>query len=436
MAANTPATLLRGASASFLVRLGAAGIGFLGQILLARLLGVSAYGEYIFVISWVVVLSLVARIGLDAAGVRFVASYRSTGDWSRLHGFLVTSRRLVAVASVAVAGVAALAIWTWRGQITPSLRHTGWIACLLLPVFGLLHFEASCLRALKRVVAAQLPIEAIRPGLVALGVGGLYLLTGLDLSASTAMAAQLAASLVALGLTAVFLRRYLDRQVAEAGPVVEIRAWLAVALPLLLIAGSHVLLSQTDIIMLGALVDTDASGIYAAASRLVVLVPFGLMAVNSMAAPMIAELWAQGDRRELQRLLNVSARAILLATTPLAIGLAVLGPFVLGLFGEQFKASYPALLILIAGQVVNAGVGSVGYLMTMTHLERAAALIIAIVAALNVLLNAGLIPLWGLEGAATATAVSTACWNLAMLAAVRRRLRLNPTVLPLSTRAE
>jgi O-antigen/teichoic acid export membrane protein len=49
-------------------------------------------------------------------------------------------------------------------------------------------------------------------------------------------------------------------------------------------------------------------------------------------------------------------------------------------------------------------------------------------ALLNVVLNAVLIPPFGLLGAAVATAIATATWNLWMLVEVHRRHGLNPTV--------
>jgi O-antigen/teichoic acid export membrane protein len=53
---------------------------------------------------------------------------------------------------------------------------------------------------------------------------------------------------------------------------------------------------------------------------------------------------------------------------------------------------------------------------------------------LNVLLSLALIPPFGLIGAAIATAFSTIAWNLAALVFVRRKLGVNPTILPMASR--
>ena len=47
---------------------------------------------------------------------------------------------------------------------------------------------------------------------------------------------------------------------------------------------------------------------------------------------------------------------------------------------------------------------------------------------LNLVLNATLIPVWGMPGAATATALSMIAWAATMTVAIRRRLGLSMSV--------
>ena len=102
--------------------------------------------------------------------------------------------------------------------------------------------------------------------------------------------------------------------------------------------------------------------------------------------------------------------------------------FLLGLFGEEFTKGYGVLSILLVGQTINAIAGSVGFLMVMTGHQTVAAKVLGSSAILNIVLNASLIPAYGAIGAAIATAVSTAFWNIAMLYFVKRNVNINPTV--------
>lgn len=47
----------------------------------------------------------------------------------------------------------------------------------------------------------------------------------------------------------------------------------------------------------------------------------------------------------------------------------------------------------------------------------------------NVILNSAFIPLWGVNGAAVATAISQACWSIILAIWVYRKLRINTTAI-------
>jgi O-antigen/teichoic acid export membrane protein len=55
----------------------------------------------------------------------------------------------------------------------------------------------------------------------------------------------------------------------------------------------------------------------------------------------------------------------------------------------------------------------------------------ALAALLNVVFSVALIPIFGLTGAAIATALGAVAWNVTGLTFVRTRLHVNPTILPL-----
>jgi O-antigen/teichoic acid export membrane protein len=130
-----------------------------------------------------------------------------------------------------------------------------------------------------------------------------------------------------------------------------------------------------------------------------------------------------------------AAKLTFAVTAVVAIGVAVAGYWVLGLFGKGFpESAYLPLIIILGGQCISAAAGPVGFLMTMTRYEREASWFLGVSALLNVLLSVALIPVLGLIGAAIASAVSTIAWNLSALVFVRTRLDVNPTVLPLPSK--
>lgn len=428
------ALLARGAVGSLLVMVAGVGIGFLTQLLLARLLGVAAFGLYVFVYTWVRLAGGLARMGVDTSAHRFVAAYREEAEWGRLRAFTAWGRRLSRAAALAF-GVPFLVV-AWQAAARPDEAPVWLLGALALPLFVALLVEAGFLQGLKRPVQAQLGPRLLQPLLVLVGVGAAALLLDGPLGAIHALLATVVALAAALLLTLHLQRRALPAEVTVAAPAERDDAWWRVSLSMLFITAVNLVQTQTDIAMLGLLLSTDLSGIYSAAAKVAEFVAFGLAAVNAVAGPLIAAHHVRGERARIQRLLRLAAWGVLAFAVVAVTLLALLGPWVLSLFGEAFGAAYGALLILMGGQLLNAFCGSVGVLLMMTGRHGVVAWLMGGSALVNVTLNLLLIPPFGLEGAAAATATTLVLWNLALLWVVVRRLGFNPTVLPLPLAAD
>ena len=82
------------------------------------------------------------------------------------------------------------------------------------------------------------------------------------------------------------------------------------------------------------------------------------------------------------------------------------------IFGPDFEAGWPILIIGCIAQLVNCGVGSVGYLLLMSGQQRRLIRIQMVMACVMIALSLFLIPSWGLVGAATAAALTNAMSNI------------------------
>jgi len=422
------AVLARGASVFLVVHVAGVGVGFGVQVLLARVLGTLSYGTYVWVFSWMMLLLLLCRAGLATASLRFVPEFSAREDWPRLRGWLRTTQRVVLLASFGVAGVTALTVFFLGGRLSHAARQTFFVGCLALPIYASLQLLGHQLRGFKRVLASQVPSTLLQP--VLLGLATLLVVAAGSgrLDAPAAMWLNLGSASAALLLSAVHLRRALPPELSGAPGRSETRAWLRVAAPLMLFNALFVIQERSDVLLVGSLAGAEQAGLYAAASRIASVILFGLTAINAWAAPLIADLYARQDRAGLQRLVRLAAQGIFVSTLPIALGVLVFGVEILSLFGPDFPRAYRALVILAGSQLVNALVGPVGMLMTMTGRQALAARILGAHAFLMVALNVLLIPRLGLEGAAIATGVTRASWNLVMAVAVWRTLRLRATI--------
>lgn len=421
-------TLVRGATGYAGARVLGKGLGFGLQLLLTNLLGAEGYGLYVYPLAWMSLLILVAVVGLDTTIVRYLPNYLTSEEPAKAKGLLLAGGRRVLVASLLTAGLVAAVVWLLRARLPPGLAPVFWSMSLLLVARALLTLYSAALRGLKRVLQSELCMSAVVPAVLGVTVAGIYFLAPRALDATTVMLAHAGVTCLAIVVVATLLCRALPRDVLDASAnLTDRQKWHSVGWALLLVSASHLLLAKADVLMVGALVGTTGAGIYEIAARLAEGVGFGLQAVNSIAAPMISELYEKGDTEDLQDLLTLGARGVLLIAVPAVVVLSFWGQSILGLFGDEFTTGYSVLLMLTLGQFVHALAGSVGFVMIMTDHHRESAAIIGSSAVINVLLNFWFIQLWGLEGAAFATAATTVLWNALLLRFVWVNLSLNTT---------
>ncbi len=425
------ATLARGAASSFTLKIIGAGLLFAVQVTAARFLGTKDYGIYAFAFAWMNVLALLGQMGFDTASTRYIAAYKTKQEWRLLRGFLFYSNSVVGIFSTLAALGLALGAWLCRDRLSLQLLYSLWLASLLLPVTTFLKIYEQRLIALKKIFLAQFPFVVLRAILTLAGLLALSLVLP-RISASNFMGLMLAASTTALIISIFFWQREIKRDIEEIVPCFNSQEWLKTGMAMILVSSLQVVLSQSDTLMIGALVGTTETGLYAAARKISSLLIFPLIAVNSILAPMVVGLYEQNSQLKLQRIVNLAVNSIFLITAAIAIIIAVGGRPILGLFGTEFKAAYFILLISLFGQLVNAMAGPVSLLLNMTGHHNYTAKILLVSAVVNVVLNALLIPSYQGIGAAIATSIATILWNVAMAIVVWRKLNLASVAMPRS----
>ena len=186
-------------------------------------------------------------------------------------------------------------------------------------------------------------------------------------------------------------------------------------------------------ILLGVWQSSDAVGVYASATRAAGVASFLLLAVNAIAAPLMATAHRQGERADLERIARLSALMATLSSTPLIAIMLLFPAQLMSLFGPDFRIGASALIILSLGHGAKALVGSATVLLMMSGREGSLLRVSAWSVAANLLLCVVLIPLFGVNGAALAWTLSIVSESVLALDCVRRELRIS--CLPGVTRA-
>lgn len=421
--------LALGAGTVLLARVVGTGLNYFLQILLARWAGPASYGAYSYAMAWTAVLSTLSGLGLPQAVVRFIPEYESTLRWSFLRGLVQRTEHLVGLASSALAILGIAGVIGLLPEARDSLVRVPLIVGFaLIPARGLMNLQTRLCIARHQLRAAYVLPNLFRP-LFMIGAAALIVLV-LDapLTATTIVVlASIPVVIVWLVQRWVFRRR-LPAAYQDATAAHEVVHWLRAALPMLLITGFLLLLSHTDLLMIGMLADVQDVGLYKVATKTAGLVSFPLLAINAVAAPRFAALHATDDAHQLQHLVRIFAHWIFWPSVVIAMALFALSDRVLSLFGPAFVSARPTLFVLMLGHVVSAGTGSVGYLLNMTGHHNHAALIYGTCALGNIAFNAVGIYYLGMMGAAIATTLSMACWNVWLYRVVRSQLAVYPSI--------
>jgi O-antigen/teichoic acid export membrane protein len=425
LAGSSEASLTkRLAGTIFIIRVVSAALAYLSQILLARWMGGSDYGIYVYVWTWVLLLGSMMDFGISASAQKIIPEYRASGEHALLRGFLSGSRWITLVVSSIVSGVLAgivklLSPWIDTGAIVPL-----YIGCVTLPAFVVANTQDGIARSHDWMRLGLMPQFIVRQSLIIGVTAGMFVL-GFHLGATAAMLASAVAVWIAMIGQMVVLNRRLGSHIEPGPKAYDVRGWLSVSLPILMVEGFYLLLSYTDVLVLQQFRSSQEVGVYFAVVKTLALVSFIHYAMSATTAHRFAEYHAIGDTARLSAYLAHAIKWTFWPSLAATLLLLALGKPLLWLFGPQFVMGYDIMFIAAIGLVVRAAIGPVERLLNMLGHQYICALAYALAFVMNVVLCVLLVPRFGGHGAAAATSISLVFETVLLFWIVRRRLGLH-----------
>lgn len=355
---------------------------------LSRVLGVEGLGNYQLVMSYYVIYSAIASLGLWGLVVRDMAAERERAGALLLHACLLS-----VAASIPMAVVMGSTGIGYGGETEAAM----WIMAVGLLPAGLALYSEGALLAVNKagyVAGLMLGEEALLT-LLTCGVlwGGYGLVAVVVVTVAVrVMVAALRFALAARLLGVVWtLEPGLLRTIVRRAPV---------------FFGATVLSAlfwRLDLVMLSWLGTTTDVGLYAAALRIVNMCQEVPAAVMATIFPRLSALHVE-SREGFRTLFAGSAKYLGLFAIGTSAVVALIGPtFIRLLFGSKFDASVPVLEVLIWSLLPFSLMKLLGSALIASHNQVADLVINAVVLAINVCLKLLLIPLFGPVGAAWAT---------------------------------
>jgi O-antigen/teichoic acid export membrane protein len=414
----------RMAGIAFLIRMASAAIIFLSQVLLARWMGDSEFGIYVYAWTWLMLVGELVHLGMPLTAQRFIPEYTHARAFDMLRGYLAGSRWITFGAGTVAALLGAVIVHEIEDRLDSRVIMPFYLVCAALPFYASTFMFDAMARSYNWINLALLPPYIVRPLLLIAGVAVARAL-GFVMDAVT-VTAVLA---MAIWLSALFQLAMLQRRLATVVPPGEknygARLWFNTALPIVLVWGMYTLLTATDVIVLKIFRSAGEVAHYYAAAKTLALVSIIQYAVSAASAHRFTAYRIAGDSAGLASFAAGTVRWVFWPSLAGCALMLLLGKPILALFGSGFGGGYPVIVILAIGQLARACVGPVERLLNVLGQQHTCALAYAAAFAFNLLGCFFLAPRFGGIGVAYATAGAFIVESALLFLIARRRLGLH-----------
>ncbi len=400
-------------------------IAMITGMVVARGLGAHGYGVYAYAITLVTLPRVLSDLGVTTMIMRTATRSQLQAEWSLLRSLVIRFAQLSVLMVSVVALVSWLVLWVVFERLSTHQAYTVIWLLLGLPFLTMGNLARAVLRGLNHLVASNIAGGMI-PWVVHLILISLLfgLMPGTRFPEYVAFS-YLIVDIVALILLCVVLWHRLPGEFYRGENVYHTREWLRESLPFVLLTGVGYINGSIDVFMLGFFQPAEHIGQYHMALKASMLIMGATQISNTVLIPQFARLYVQRDTRTLQRLVTTSTRLVFLWAFGVAMVILLFGEELLvWLVGEQFAGAYPPMVILAVGRLVAVATGPVMVMASMTHHEKDGARAMWLSGVLNILLNALLIPDYGITGAATATMTSLVLRNVYVSYLLTRRIKI------------
>lgn len=399
MAGSLHAHALRYATSGLLVSLA----GFVSFPILTRVFSVAEYGVISWISSALTVLVVLGKLGLQHAIVRFHAEAQALRHGVTPARYLSTVLAGLLWGSVAAVliGTAAVTVLPAQALNPPLTRGLLLLGVLLVPIRVLDSAVSNLLRVQQRS-SLLASYTALRRWAVLALVLLVLLAVQTDLAAFY-LATLVGEALVTAGMAWYALRGMGLNPAALDPPL--LLSMLRYAAPLVIYDLSGVLLNLGDRFFIEAMLGAQALGLYAAAYNLCDYASILLLtSLNQALTPICLKIWETEGPTATRDFIDRALHSYLLAGAAMLAAMSAMGADALSLLATERYRDAAIIIPTVMGALLLCGcVPLLGMGLTLAKQSGRLTGMILFSAAVNLALNALLIPSLGLMGAALAT---------------------------------
>lgn len=385
------------------------------RIILARYLGPDDYGLFVFGLAVIGLIGIFSTLAIPTAVARYIPIFREEKENERLKGVISSSLKLSLILSFVILIISyPILYFLWDSYDQNRIIIIG-ILLIAIPGSAIIGVLASIFQGFQEAKQTAI-FNNIVMNIVRSILYVLVIIFSLQLIGFVA-AYTLTITIISLNFYYHFkkvIKRFIDW---KWDGTKEYATLLFFSIPLLIITIIWNVTSQINIILINFFISTSEVGIYNAAIILLSIPAFIPTAVIYMYLPIYSSLYAKNKKIELREVYQIVTKWMVFALLPLILFfIAFPAEIIRILFGDEYVSGSGVLLIVCGGYMINTLIVlNWESLIAMDKVKVLMYFSISI-SIMTIILSIGLIPIFGITGAALATfggyCVSTVCYLL------------------------
>ena len=401
--------------------------GYFSRIIIARFLGPGDYGLITLGIAGMSIAATLSLLGLPSGIRRYVSFYKGKGDEGKIKGTIFGALKISFPLSLF------LAILTFISA--------DWISIHV--------FHEPKLTPILRIFAIAIPFSVLAQNLVSSTIGFQdlrYKVYVNDLFQNTFKLVAIV-SLLLLGFGVVgaawgwvlaiiltpFLALYfLEKKLfpvfrSKIKSIPVEKELFSFSWPLIFVSAAGLIIGWTDTLMLGYFSTASDVGIYNVALPTAMLLMNITVAFSMIFLPVASELYGRNRIGDLRNAYSAVTKWVFSLTLPCFLLIALFSESIIRLiFGSAYIPGAIVLSILAAGFFIDSATGPVSSIIQTYGRTKINMGCSFIGAGTNFTLNFILIPIYGIKGAAIATASSYVLMKIALMISAYRIAGMQP----------
>ncbi len=399
-------------------------IALLGKILVIRYITPDQFGLLSLSVTIYSIIITFASLGLPNGITRQAAYFLGKNEHDKVRAIFIAGVFVSAIFGI----LAAIGLFVLADVVADffNMQNLSWILRMLSFVvpLGILSRILTSIFQVYENVSVKVVFNDIMPNVLRVGLVVSIIL--LSLSFYWIVVAYFLSFMVSGVFFLIYFFKNVDLKTSESMSK-YLKILILFSLPLLFQSVLGMIINWTDTLMIGYFLTSSDVGLYNGAQPLAKLMINFLVAINFLYFPIVSQLYAKNQIREVGRIYAVVTKWLMSISLPIFLVLFLFPSATLWLlYGSRYLPSAYALRILALGFFVHLLLGPNGMTLIATGNVRFLTIASFAAATVNFILNLVLIPSYGITGAAIASASTYVTVNTLISSKLYKNYGIHP----------